>query len=109
MKSKKDLYGTLSFSYVTLAMPLEVAHKVQALLAEHAVKVDPTYCSNGNPIVHAIRPWDVDPVSVIKVPQYDCTEMSGKDYAEWAAAIREREEGAPIMDPKDFALLRGGE
>jgi len=35
--------------------------------------------------------------------------MSSKDFAEWTTAVREREEGAPIMDPKDFALLRGGE
>ena len=103
MKSKKDFYGTLSFSYVTLTMPLEVAHKIQALLAEHAVKVDSTYCSS-NPPIHAIRPWDVDAVGVIKIPQYDCTEMSSKDYNEWVTAIREREEGAPIMDPKDFAM-----
>ena len=107
MKSKKDLYGTLSFSYVTLAMPLDVAHKIQALIAEHAVKVEHTYCSNNNPTIHAIRPWDVDAVSVIKAPQYDCTEMSSKDYNEWVGAVREREEGAPIMDPSDFSMLRG--
>ena len=106
MKSKKEVYGSIRFSYDTLVMPLEVAHKVQALLAEHAVKVDQIYAK---PYVFCTRPWEMSAVEVTKAPDFDCTDMNSKDYETWATAVREREEGAPIMDPKDFALLRGGE
>jgi hypothetical protein len=106
MKSKKEVYGSMTFSYFTLAMPLDVAHKVQALLAEHAVMVESIYCKHNGPPVYCIRPWGMSAVSVVKAPDYDCEGMDEEDFREWSGAVRERPEGAPIMDPNEFALLR---
>ncbi len=106
MKSKKEVYGSMTFSYTTLAMPLDVAHKVQALLAEHAVRVDSIYCGQGNPSVYCIRSWAMGPVEIANAPDYDCEGMTEPDYMVWSDAVRNRLEGAPIMDPKEFALLR---
>ena len=106
MKSKKEVYGSMTFSYYTLAMPLDVAHKVQALLAEHAVKVESIYCGQRNPPVHCVRHWEMGPVEVSKTPDFDCESMNEVDFKAWSDAVRERPEGGPIMDPKDFANMR---
>jgi hypothetical protein len=106
MKSKKEVYGAITFSYYTLAMPLGVAHKVQASLAEHAVMVEAIYCKHNGPAVYCIRPWAMSGVSVVPTPDYDCESMNEVDFKAWSDAVRERPEGAPIMDPNEFALLR---
>jgi hypothetical protein len=106
MSNKKEIYGAMTFSYATLTMPLDVAHKVQALLAEHALKVESIYCGQRNPPVRCVRPWEMGPVEVSKTPDFDCESMNDADFNVWSAAVRERPEGAPIMEPNEFALLR---
>jgi len=106
MKSKKEVYGAMTFNYYTLVMPLDVAHKVQALLAEHAVRIDSVYCGQRNPPVQCVRPWGMGPVELSKTPDFDCESMNEVDFREWSDAVRERPEGAPIMEPNEFALLR---
>ena len=105
----KKIMGKLSFGYNDLVMPLEVAHKIQALLAEHAVRVDSLYCGSKNPTVYIELEYDVSPVTVPGVPDFDCKGIDYKALSEWRKIVTEREEGAPIMDPQDFAKLKGEE
>ena len=106
MKSKKEVYGAVTFSYATLVMPLDVAHKVQVLLAKHAVRIDSIYCGQRNPPVRCVRPWEMSSVEISKTPDYDCGGMNEVDFKAWSDAVRERPEGGPIMEPNEFALLR---
>lgn len=46
MKTNKPM-GMIELGYEVLVMPLDAAHKIQAILAEHAVKVDRIYCKIG--------------------------------------------------------------
>lgn len=104
--SKKQIYGTMEFRYDNLMLPLDVAHKIQALLAEHAIKVDTIYCGNRNPATKCIRPYEVSPVNVMSaLPDYDCSDMSSVVYDEWKDIVNTRDKGAPVIDPKDFATL----
>jgi hypothetical protein len=104
--SKKQIMGVISFSYDTLRMPLEVAHKIQALIAENAIRVEQVYCTGDNPTIYATRPYIAGDVRVAKEDTIDCSAMNNNIFSEWSKAVRERPEGAPIMDPADFAALR---
>ena len=105
----KKVLGKLSFTYCDLVMPLEVAHKIQALLAEHAVRVDSIYCGGRNPEVCVEIDYDITDVSIAKPFDFDCKGIKPKTLAEWRQIVSDRETGAPIMDPHDFANIRGEE
>lgn len=102
------IMGKLIFGYNDLVMPLEVAHKVQALLAEHAVRFETNYGANRVAPVSVIREYEVGSVEVLKNVDFDARGVGAEDYNAWAAAIRDREEGAVVMSPQRFAKIRGG-
>ena len=104
--SKKQIYGIIDFRYGAVRLPLEIAHKVQALLAEHAVTVDSIYCRNSNPVVKILKEYEVSAVVVEnKPPDFDCSELSENDYNEWRTIVVGRDPGAAIINPKDFKVL----
>ena len=109
MKSKQ-IMGKVSFGYSDLVMPLEVAHKVQALLAEHAHRIDMQYPANHRAgTVSALREYEVGSVEVVKDITFDARGVDNDTYTAWASAIRDREEGDTVMSPQDFANIKGGE
>lgn len=109
MKSKQ-IMGKVSFGYSDLVMPLEVAHKVQALLAEHAHRIDMQYPANHRAgTVSALREYEVGSVEVVKDITFDARGVDNDTYAAWASAIRDREEGDTVMSPQDFAKIKGEE
>ena len=63
MKMNKPM-GMIELGYEVLVMPLDAAHKIQAILAEHAIKVDRVYCNNANPTVYVQKPYEAPPVQV---------------------------------------------
>ena len=107
--NKKPL-GKISFGYSDLVMPLEIAHKIQALLAEHAHKIETQYPNNSRAgAVNALKDYEVGSVEVVKRIDFDARGVSSEDFSAWANAIRDREEGDVVMSPQDFAKLRGEE
>lgn len=107
--NKKPL-GKISFGYNDLVMPLEVAHKIQALLAEHAQRIEMQYPANHRAgTISALREYEVGSVEVVKDITFDARGVDNETYAAWASAIKDREEGDTVLSPQDFAKLRGGE
>ena len=106
--NKKPL-GKISFGYYDLIMPLEVAHKIQALLAEHATKVDNIYGAKaGTKSLNVMVDYDVSAVQVWKEEiDFDARGIDSTSYSKWQDSIRQREPGGSVMSPQDFAKLRG--
>ena len=106
----KKLLGKISFGYSDLIMPLEVAHKIQALLAEHADKIDVHYSANHRVgMISALREYEIGNVEVVKEATFDARGVNSEDYNAWANAIRDRGEGDTVMSPQDFAKIKGVE
>lgn len=107
--NKKPL-GKISFGYSDLVMPLEIAHKIQALLAEHAERLDRIYATVGAvPSLHVMRKYEVGSVEVVKDIDFDARDVDDAAYTGWQNAIRDREKGDTVMSPQDFAKIKGGE
>lgn len=106
----KKLMGKISFGYSDLAMPLEVAHKIQALLAEHAQRIEMQYPANHRAgTISVLREHEVGSVEVVKDITFDARGVDNETYTAWASAIRDREEGDTVMSPQDFAKIKGEE
>jgi hypothetical protein len=106
----KKLMGKISFGYSDIVMPLEVAHKVQALLAEHAHRIDMQYPANHRAgTVSALREYEVGGIEVVKAITFDARGVDNDTYTAWACAIKNREEGDTVMSPQDFAKIKGEE
>lgn len=107
----KKIMGKISFGYSDLVMPLEVAHKIQALLAEHADKMDRIYAASGHvPVLQVLRKYEVGSVEVVadKI-DFDARDVDDAAYTGWQSAIRDREKNEIVMSPQDFAKIKGGE
>lgn len=107
----KKLLGKISFGYSDLVMPLEVAHKIQALLAEHADKLDRLYSSgSGVSALQILRKYEVGSVDVVEHPiDFDARDVDAAAYVQWQEAVRDRERGDVVMSPQDFAKIKGEE
>jgi hypothetical protein len=94
----------------TAMLPIRIAHKIQALLAEHAIGYDYAYRTGNRPNVEYMTTYNAPTVEVIKknLKLYDATMLTPNQVYKWAAAIREGE-GDAVMEPADFAALTGEE
>ena len=106
----KKLMGKICIGYSDLIMPLEVAHKIQALLAEHADKLDRLYSSgSGVSALQILRKYEVGSVEVVEKIDFDARDVDDAAYSGWQSAVRDREKGDVVMSPQDFAKIKGGE
>ena len=108
--SKTKLMGTIRLGYDDVLLPLEIAHKVQALLAEHAVLIDKIYGSaaNNHAQLRVTRTYATSPVEVLKDNiAFDASMVDNGTYHDWQGAIKDRAVGDVVMSPEDFAKLRG--
>lgn len=104
----KKIMGKISFGYSDLVMPLEVAHKIQALLAEHGQRIEMQYPANHRAgTISALREYEVGNVEVVKDIYFDARGVDNETYTAWASAIRDREEGDTVLSPQDFAKIKG--
>ena len=110
MSKKTELLGKIRLGYDDLVLPLEVAHKLQTLLAEHATKLDSVWGSHVKKSLYVLCDYEVGAVEILKnTPDFDARGVNSADYSAWQSAIRERQENDEVIDPKDFAILRGEE
>jgi len=100
---KKQLYGQITLGYADYVLPLEQAHKLQALLAEHAVTIDATYTPRFDRVFY-VKDLQLGVVGVVEYPPFDTRGMSDSQKAEWLSAIR-AEDAQSIIDPQHFKTL----
>lgn len=107
--SKKDVMAVLNMNYTTkIMLPIEEAHKVQAILARHAVKYNSLWRNPRS--IHYLTDYEVPEVSVLSRPaDFDAQGLDSSVIREWESAINSAEDGAEItvIDPQVFAQLKG--
>ena len=104
--SKKEVLGSINFGYSTrVILPLEEAHKVQAILAKYALGVGSIYLNNG-PSPTYLDDYSNPSVDVLDAPQFDCRDLTQKQKSEWIASIRDAE-GDTFLTPQEFVALQG--
>ncbi len=102
----KAIYGKLQLSWgPNVILPLEEAHKIQAILAKHARGYSEGYRS-GAPNISYLEDYKAPAVEVVGDPQYDCTGLSAQQKSDWLDMIRESVE-PEVMAPAMFTKLRG--
>lgn len=103
---KKEVYGRVNLSWCGNALlPLEQAHKVQAILAQYAVGYGDAYRPNDTNIKY-ITNYNVPDVVVTPLPEYDCSAFTPKQIAEWEEAVR-NSEGDTYLTPQQFVAMQG--
>lgn len=88
------LYGTLEFSFSRVMLPLETAHKVQALLAT-GTQVDTIWADHK--VVRVMVPYSTPAVNVATTPEHDARNIPTDVYRAWREAI-ERGENVDLDD-----------
>ena len=111
---KAKLLGRVNVSYAsTLILPLDVAHKLQALLA-YAVKLDTEYVA-GNRNFNYVTDYEGVTVEVFTPKKRNFYNAIGITYEErvaWAAACKKGLEDNPnaspdeLMEPHLFASMQ---
>lgn len=104
---KREVYGMFSV-YGSYVLPLEVAHKVQSLLAEHGFRHD--YIHNDGRVVNTKRDIDVPEVRVVKGHLVDATMLTDSEYEGWMANVKEArtiDKECEIIAPLQFKMIRG--
>lgn len=105
--SKKEVYGFISLNYSEgWLLPLEEAHKVQAILAKHAIKVEGAWRKGSAGNVGYMRDTEVPDVKVKSMPEYDARGLTNKQIQEWREAIQDAE-GEVVIQPKEFIAIKG--
>lgn len=103
---KKEIYGRLSLSWGgNVILPLEEAHKIQAILARYGVGFGEAYRSN-NPNITYITDYKAPDVTIVRFPEHDCTGMTPKQVSEWEEIVRTSEDGT-FLPPQQYAAMRG--
>ncbi len=95
--------------YISKVMlPIEEAHRIQAILARHAVKYDTIW--NSDRSIHYLQDYEVPEVMVVaRPPDFDAQGLDAKIVRDWSNAISKSsdDKDAVIMDPHTFAKLAG--
>ena len=104
--SKREMYGSINFGYATrVLLPLEEAHKIQAILAKHATGVSMAYRSKGvSPAYY--DDYAIPSVDVMEPPRFDCRGMTQNQKLIWADTIK-NSEGDNILTPQECIALHG--
>lgn len=103
MKKDKVVMGYLDMPYARVCVPLDVAHKIQSLLAEHATKIETLWGARGMRNTAVAEAYDTPAVHIAPAPDYDCTDITNSVMLErWKTLVRDREPDSAIIDPHDF-------
>lgn len=108
--SKKEVMAVINMNYSAnkIMLPIEEAHKIQAILARHGVRYDTIWRQPTS--IHYVQDLEVPEVSVI--PNRIVWNACGLDtnvVREWASAISNVDDGeqVTVIDPQVFAQLKG--
>jgi len=104
--SKKEVLGSINFGYSTrVILPIEEAHKIQAILARYATGVSSAYRPT-EPNISYVEEYSVPSVDVLETPQFDCRGLTPKQKQSWAESVRDAE-GDTFLSPQEFVALQG--
>ena len=104
----KPIMGTINFDWSTnIVLPLEEAHKIQAILAKHAVRVERAYGAEHN-LISYLSEYEIPSVAVQKDPiEWDTRGMSKQQISKWVEMVKTVPHGGVIIDPQAFAAIHG--
>lgn len=103
---KKEVYGRLNLSWSgNVMLPLEQAHKVQAILAQYGIGFGEAYRSD-IPNVKYRMDYKVSDVCIAELPKYDCTGMTDRQRNDWEQMVRDSADES-FLSPQEFMALRG--
>ena len=106
MSKPKEALGSINFGYSTrVLLPLEEAHKIQAILAKYAVGVGSAYRASG-PNCAYLEDYSVPAVDVLELPKYDCRDLTPEQRAKWVELVRDSD-GGDVLTPQEFTAIRG--
>ena len=104
--SKKEVYGSINFGYGTrVLLPLEEAHKIQAILAKYATGISTAYRAQG-PSPAYIEDYEAPSVDVLEQPRLDCRGMTHQQKLAWANAIKDSTDDS-YLTPQEYVALTG--
>lgn len=105
MSKAKDVYCKLNLSWSSNVMlPIEQAHKLQAILAQYGVGFGEAYRPD-IPNVKYVMAYTVPDVTVVDYPQYDCRGMTDKQRRDWEESVRDSADES-FLTPQEFVALR---
>lgn len=103
---KKEVWGRLNLSWGgNVLLPLEQAHKVQAILAQYAVGFGDAYRPN-EPNIRYMTNYSIPEVGVLPLPDCDCRELTPKQVSEWEEMVR-NSEGNTFLTPQQYIAIQG--
>ena len=101
----REVMGTIYLSGQVM-LPLEEAHKIQAILAKYAVSTNYVYRGGGNAYnVHYIDHYDVPYVQVDKGEHtFDLRGFKDEDKSAWIDMVR-NSTGGDFLSPEAYVKL----
>ena len=106
----REVMGTIYLSGQVM-LPLEEAHKIQAILAKYAVGTNYVYRGGGGATggkydsVYFMERYDVPYVQVDKgEPKFDLRELTVEQQSAWIDMVR-NSVGNDFLSPQDFVKL----
>lgn len=103
---KKEIYGRLCLSWGgNVILPLEQAHKVQAILAQYGVGFGEAYRPDA-PNIKYLMDYKVPDVVVTEQPSQDCTGLTSQQISDWENSVRHAE-GDTFLTPQEFIAIKG--
>jgi len=105
----KQPMGLINFGWgsTTVLLPLEEAHKIQMILAKHAVSAEKAYDSENNAVPY-LAEYSAPEVNVYKDnAEWDTRGLTTKQTRRWVEAVKAMPAGGTIIDPHSFAAIHG--
>lgn len=105
----KQPMGLINFGWgsTTVLLPLEEAHKIQTILAKHAISVERAYDNESNSVPY-LAEYSTPEVQVYKDRvEWDTRGLTHKQTRRWVEAVKEMPANGTIIDPHSFAVIHG--
>ena len=104
---KREVFGVIQM-YTSVVVPLDVAHKIQMLMAEHGYQLDMVYTEGKR--IELKRELGVPEVRVLQGALLDATTLTEDELTAWKENVmdaRKIDKNCQVMDPVQFKLVRG--
>lgn len=106
----RQVLGMIELGYGSrVALPLEEAHKIQLILAKHAVGVERAHTKDYTAVSY-MADFKTPEVSVISDDALmDTRGLTAQQIKRWLDMIKDMQTGGPVVDPHTFATIYGEE